>query len=75
MAYVRLAWVGPWVRVDSGGGRVRVRVRYINPVPWERLCAQCWGARCPRWGNLGNVAHGLGLVLGLVVPGHGGSRG
>ena len=80
-----LCWVGlscPWVRVDPGGG---------SPRPWEKqglrlglgvlalapesgyvpLVEGSW------WPMLGwpKLAHGLGLILGEVAPGHGKSRG
>ena len=79
MAYVGLARVGPWVRVDPGGG---------SPRPWEKQGLRLGlgvlalapegsyvplvlgGVPVPRVGlAIVMLAAGSGLVLGMVAPG------
>ena len=86
MAYVGLAYVGPWVRVDPGGG---------SPGPWEKQglrlglgvlalapedgCVPLVLGRFVPVSRVGlaivMLAPGLGLVLGVVAPGPRRNRG
>ena len=83
VSWVGLVQVGPWVRVDSGGGCPRpweeeglmVRVRCVTLAPEDRWVPHVGGQIAQGGVGLGKLAHGLGLVLGMVAPGHGKSRG